>query len=151
MGNVWGFAHRNAVNWRKIKVNYKIDRYPFVRIVYLGKVKRFNLGRLVLKTFSPTTDKTLQADHINNDKKDNRLCNLQWLSQKDNLLKKYREDGNKTHFAKPVAQMDSNGNLIQTFPSALDAQKSIGVPHSSISRACRSFVKLAGGYKWKHI
>lgn len=50
--------------------------------------KVFNVGRLVLLVFEPIAEafekKKLDADHINEDKSDNRLVNLRWLSHKDN-------------------------------------------------------------------
>lgn len=49
------------------------------------KSKYFLVHRLVYQVFAGET--ILQVDHINNIKTDNRLCNLQALSQTDNNIK----------------------------------------------------------------
>lgn len=57
---------------------------------------------LVWKTFNDDYKKPYQVDHINDDKLDNRLCNLQLLSAKDNCNKRHRitalSETNKGHF-----------------------------------------------------
>ncbi len=49
------------------------------------KPKLFKLHRLVLETFLPTLDATLEVNHINADKKDNRLVNLEWVTRSQNI------------------------------------------------------------------
>ena len=43
------------------------------------------LGRAVLCTFRPQTDMSLQANHIDGDKHNNSLENLEWVTQKENI------------------------------------------------------------------
>lgn len=51
-----------------------------------GEVVLVKLHRMVLMTFSPhVLADELVVDHINGDKSDNRLCNLRWLTQSDNV------------------------------------------------------------------
>lgn len=53
-----------------------------------GKVKRFYVHQLVAEAFLPNEDELPQIDHISGDKTDNRVANLQWISQVENLRKK---------------------------------------------------------------
>lgn len=47
-----------------------------------------NIHRLVLMTFQPCTDmESLTVDHIDGDKLNNNLSNLQWLTNEDNVSK----------------------------------------------------------------
>jgi hypothetical protein len=146
-GEVFSCARANY--WEKIKLNKNDEGRFFVRIVQDYKIKRFNVGRLVLETFNPPSNPKLQADHINGDKTDDRLSNLQWLTQKENILKKYRYDGHKTHFAKPVIQKTMEGIFIKKHISQLDAAKELGLDSSAISKVCKNILTQTGGYKWE--
>ena len=47
--------------------------------------KLYKAHRLVLETFNPTADTTLQVNHISGDKTDNRLDNLEWVTHSYNI------------------------------------------------------------------
>jgi len=50
------------------------------------KKKKFYVHRLVMTTFQPTFEK-LEVNHIDHDKKNNNISNLEWVSHKENLQK----------------------------------------------------------------
>ena len=52
----------------------------------------FRLHRLVWQTFKGEIPEGMDVDHINNDKKDNRLSNLQLLTRKQNIIKYHKID-----------------------------------------------------------
>lgn len=52
-----------------------------------------NYGRFMLMLYNPVEGmENLVCDHINGDKTDDRIENLQWLTHKENCLKRRKED-----------------------------------------------------------
>ena len=50
------------------------------------KMTRRYIHRIVMETFSPTSKK-MEVNHIDHDKGNNRLDNLEWVTHKENLRK----------------------------------------------------------------
>lgn len=50
-----------------------------------GLKKQVFVHRLVAQTFIPNPDNKRQVNHINFDRHDNRVENLEWITQSDNL------------------------------------------------------------------
>lgn len=51
-----------------------------------GKKKNFMAHRIVLETFKPLTNcEKMTVDHINGNKRDNCVANLEWVTEEENL------------------------------------------------------------------
>lgn len=68
--------------------------YRIVSLHKNGVSSQFRISRIVYETFIDEIDENLVIDHINNIKTDDRLENLQMLSQRQNISK---DRGNKKH------------------------------------------------------
>lgn len=82
LGNIYGL-HGN-------KLIPKIDKYGYltvqIRYVNVDKLKTRTVHRLIAETFLENIENKSQVNHINGDKKDNRLCNLEWCTAKENIV-----------------------------------------------------------------
>lgn len=59
--------------------------YEKVIIRFDGIPRNMRVHRLVAMAFLDNPDNLSDVDHINNDRSDNRVENLRWLSHKDNM------------------------------------------------------------------
>lgn len=66
---------------KKVKYNYISLRAPD------GKYHNLRLNRVVAKAFVPNPGNLPVVDHINDNSRDDRAINLQWMTQGDNNLK----------------------------------------------------------------
>lgn len=73
--------------------------YERVALCKHGKVKKKQVHRLVLENFNPIKDDTLQVNHIDGNKRNNCVENLEWVTAKENN-QHARETGLLTHFGK---------------------------------------------------
>ena len=75
----------NIKNEKKEDIPKKINQSGYVS-VYIPYIHKFvNLHRLVLKTFKPVADsENLTVDHIDSNKRNNRVDNLEWVTEFEN-------------------------------------------------------------------
>ena len=114
--------------------------------VYYLNGNTYYAHRLVALLFVDNDDPKSKnvVDHIDGNKLNNHYTNLQWLSNRDNILK-----GNN----RPVAQVDpETGETINVYPNAFEAVKE--VPNTRVAgiySACLNFEKLCGNYYWIYV
>jgi hypothetical protein len=120
--------------------------YKTINFVVNKKNNNLAIHRLVALTFLPHIEGKNIVNHINSDKLDNRLENLEWVTQKENTA----AHGKQIHHPKKVNQLDMDDNIIATFDSLIDAGKAIGFSPSAISKAVLGINNSAGGFKWAY-
>lgn len=135
-----------------------------------GKYKSFKVHRLVAQAFIPNLDNKPQVNHIDGNKKNNNVNNLEWVTIKENInhswrtgLRENEREGlrqrayktiNKNKLwektKKVVIQMDLNGNFIREFNSLSEVSDYYGKKSlvSSISKCCHGEIETSYGYKW---
>jgi hypothetical protein len=118
-------------------------------IVYLrknGKTHRHYVHRLVADNFLNDVKNGNVLNHINGIKYDNRVENLEWCSQSENVKHATRVLGLRS---RKIAQYDKRGNYIKTWANAYEVQEKLGINHGNINSCINKHRKTAGGYRWE--
>lgn len=70
------------------------DGYEKVRLISTdGARHRYSVHRLVLENYNPVDGmETLQVNHIDGDKQNNNLNNLEWVTCQENILHAYKNN-----------------------------------------------------------
>ena len=90
----------------------------------------------------------LVVNHKNGIKTDNRLENLEVITQGENLQHAYNLGLRKT---RKVIQLDINGNIINTYNSIKEASKTTSISTTSITSVCKGRRITTGGFKWAYL
>lgn len=115
-----------------------------------GKItKTFSVHRLVCENFLSKDEDRKIINHKNGIKDDNRLENLEWATNSENIRHAFDELGRIATWTKRVAQYDMNGHPIKEWESLTDASNALNISHSSISQCCAGVRKSCGGFVWK--
>ena len=64
--------------------------YLVVRLSKQSKTKTYNVHRLVAETFIPNTDNKPCVNHIDNNRNNNTVYNLEWVTYKENIQYYYK-------------------------------------------------------------
>lgn len=97
--------------------------YLYVSLSKNGKVKKFSVHRLVANAFLSKNSNALEVNHLDENKKNNCVSNLEWTTHKKNL--NYGTHNSRMartkisqKLGKPVIQFDKNGNYLKRWNSA---------------------------------
>lgn len=116
--------------------------------------KSYYVHRLVWEAFNGPIPEGMQVNHINEDKTDNRLDNLNLLSQKENLNWGTRNKRIRLtrRNRRPIAQYTLSGELVKIWSSAWEIHRETGFWQSSIVKCCQhsKWSKSAHGYRWEY-
>ncbi len=106
----------------------------------------FAIHRLLALTFLPRVEGKEYINHINENKTDNRLENLEWVTQKENTE---RHSKCISHPRK-VIKFSKNGEILGEYSSLTEAGASCNVTRHAIRLVCNGKNKSAGGFIWKY-
>lgn len=120
-----------------------------------GKCKQFRVHVLVAKAFIPNPENKPQVNHIDGNKTNNTVENLEWVTPSENMKHAFKtglSKSNSIYQRKSVAMLDKfTGEILRVFESSHEAERQNGINQGSISKACHGKLKTTGGYKWKYI
>ena len=169
-GNIYSVVKQKSKSTRK-----KPNGYIIVDLCKNGIVHTKHIHRLVAEAFIPNPNGLPQVNHIDGNKQNNCVDNLEWCTCKENMqhavenglikkgenhklykrklsdetvlkMKNYHQK-HKYDRSKKINQYDFQGNYIKTWNSINDAI--LFYNNKAIEFCCKNRRKSASGYQWK--
>jgi hypothetical protein len=148
---VWNKANKSysGIKGFKMKLDIKGKKYFQVQLCLDGRIKHHSVHRLVAMAFIPNPQNKATVNHINEIKTDNRIENLEWATQSENI-----NYGNRNALAVirtkiKVVQMNMDRSIVKIHESAADAGRE-GYSKFCICFCCKGKTKTHRGYMWEY-
>lgn len=155
---------RNKQTGKILKAAISNKGYYMVALSKNNKIHSYTVHKLVMENHNRSSYKDEVINHIDSNKLNNHIDNLEYVTQKENVRKAW-ESGlcenirkhakNMIHKnaipSKAVAQKDLDGNLIATYISVREAERKTGITSGQISHVCNGRIKTTHNYIFEHI
>lgn len=141
---------------RTIKPHVNKFGYQRIGLSKNGIREQIFVHRIVAKAFLPTSNmESLDVNHIDGNKQNNTIQNLEWCNRQYNMQHAYRNGLVKfkvtAHPKRRIAKLDYNENILNVYNSIKEAAIDTGINASSISHVARGKYKHVGGFGWKYM
>lgn len=118
------YGYKNIILYKRVKYGKTV-------------IKSARIHRLVLQAFEPIENpEKMQVNHIDNDRSNNRLDNLEWTTPKQNCNRKKQKD----FYYNSISCRDELGNI---FYSYREAGKYYNISPNTVKRDCLGLTKRA--------
>jgi hypothetical protein len=140
--------------WREVKPIYdKSCGYLIVTLCHKGVRKNKRIHRLLMEAFVSNPRNCAHINHIDADKLNNNLSNLEWCTPKENSQHALKAGLYQATFdAQSVAvqMFDLQNTYLLTHSSLHEAERATGVCWQNIWKVCNKRRHTAGGFKWRY-
>lgn len=146
-----GQGHRNKRSERILRHGINSSGYPLVSLQNNKFKKSLAVHRLVATAFIENPTNKPCVNHIDGNKSNNMIDNLEWVSFSENnnhawlnglakVTDKMRENGRLLgqNSGKPVGLYDEHGNLVTFYSSANEASRFLNIPAKHIRIICEN-------------
>lgn len=134
--------------------------YCSVMLYKNGKPYTKVVHRLVAEAFIPNPYNKTQVNHIDGNKHNNCVENLEWVTQSENMIHAFKTGlevhgmKNKKHSIESKNKMRKKIICIEQnkiYNGLIEAEQLLGISSKEISKCLRGNRKTAGKYHWKYL
>ena len=151
-GIEWDYEVSSKGNVRNMKGHFMSKKdcggYHQVLLSKKGTSKKlFYVQRLVATMFIPNPENKPTVNHINEDKHDNRVENLEWATHKEQSRHGTLQERKAKNQYKKVKCVETG----KIYESIKQASVETGIPDGNIVKCCQGKLKTCGGFHWEYV
>jgi len=154
IGRIKSLSNRSNHKDEKILKDFVVQGYKCINLFKNSIGKMYKVHRLVAQAFISNTENYKEINHIDGNKTNNNVNNLEWCNRSENMKHSYKiglhkaQKGKENKLSKKINMVDkTNNKIIKTFDSIREAERYANIKHGNIKKSIKKN-QAAGGYKW---
>lgn len=157
LGNVKSLNYKKTGKEKILKGGKNKDGYLQVGLCKEGKRITHTIHRIVATAFIDNPNNLPQVNHIDENKTNNCVDNLEWCNCKYNINYGTRNkrvskvQKNRKDISKLILQFTKDGEFVRRWNSVREVERELGIYHSNIINCLKGNYKTAGGYVWGYV
>ena len=150
LGRIMSLNYLRTGRAELMEHSYDGQGYLQVTLCKNKETKKCYVHRLVAETFITNPENLPEVNHIDENKENNRVDNLEWKSPKDNCNHGTRNERIAKALSKKVLQLSLTGELIREWPSTRECGRN-GFAQSHVAECCNGERKSHKGFRWEYV
>lgn len=139
---------RSNISKKMLRTYVNSAGYVLATFPINGVKKARQMHRIVAEAFIENPDGKPQINHIDADRTNNRVDNLEWCTPSENTLHSFKigRSVRYPHHEKAVIRSDG-----KQYRSMCEAARDLNVPYSYIRDVCNGTQKTTRGYSFRRV
>ena len=134
---------------RLLRIQFNRCGYRNIALCNDVERKTLSIHRLVAIAFMHNPDKKKTINHIDGDKTNNKVDNLEWSTYQENM--NHAMETGLINNGKKIVMIGLDGEEKNVFNSGLEAERLTGINQGNISSCCLGRRKTTGGFRWRFL
>ena len=149
LGRILSLNYKRTGRVELMEHSYDGQGYLQVTLCKNKETKKCYVHRLVAETFITNPENLPEVNHIDENKENNRVDNLEWKSPKDNCNHGTRNERIAKTLSKKVLQLSLTGELIREWESTRECGRN-GFAQSHVAECCNGKLPHYKGFRWEY-
>ena len=133
-----------------LKPKLNTNGYLRVQLYKNRNLQNRYIHRLVAEAFIPNSQNKPQVNHKDENKKNNCVENLEWMTSKENNNYGTHAERSGLNRRKSILQYSKSEEFINEWPGICTVEEELGFSHASIIKCCLGKLKSAYGFIWRY-
>ena len=135
---------------RVLKPLKHANGYLMVKLSKNSIVYTKTVHRLVAEAFIPNPEHKSEINHIDENKTNNNVSNLEWMTRKENINHGTRTERMSKTQSIPIIATSIKTGECKEFYGARECARQLGLTHGNITSVLKGRYKQTGGYTFKY-
>ena len=124
--------------------------YLLVGLYKQGSASKKLIHRLVAQAFIPNPEHKSEINHIDENKTNNMVSNLEWMTAKENSNHGKRNERVSKSNSIPIIAINLKTSEVQKYYGTNECARQLGLDPSNITHVLKGRVKQTKGYTFKY-